>query len=113
MGPHQSSDICSTIRKSEQKLYDNNLKACTSKRVLLLGDSHVSRVAESHSRSHCFTAKGTGGFQSNQLISKHKGIPINDLPNVEEVIVHVGSNAISKNVKQNKVSPWHVEDLKK
>ena len=72
-------------------------------RVLLLGDSHVRRVAESNSLSHCFAAKGIGGLQSNQLISKHKGILNSDLPKVEEVIIHVGSNDISKNVKQDKV----------
>ena len=117
---HQSSDICSTIRKNdpkqESKLYNENRKAGTSKMVLLLGDSYVRRVAESNSLSHCFTAKGIGGLQSNQLISKQKGIINSELPKVEDVIIHVGSNEISKNFKQDKVkitSLWHVEDLEK
>ena len=105
--PHQSSNICSTIKindpQQDGKLYDVNRKAGTSKRVLLLGDSHVRRVGESNSLSHCFAAKGIGGLQSNQIISKHKGFINSDLPKVEEVIIHVGSNDISKNVKQDKV----------
>ena len=105
--PHQSSDICSTIRKDgpqqDDKLFDENRKAGTSKRVLLLGDSHVCRVAESNLLSHCFDAKGIGGLHSNQLISKHKGIINSDLPKVEEVIIHVGSNDTSKNVEKDKV----------
>ena len=59
--PHQSSNICSTIKKNDPKqdgkLYDENRKAGTSNRVLLLRDSHVRRVAESDSLSHCFAAK--------------------------------------------------------
>ena len=105
--PHQSSDICIIIRKNEPKqnykLYDENRKAGTSKRVLLRGDSHVRRAAESNLLSHCFAAKVIGGLQSNQLISEHKGIINSDLPEVEEVIIHVGSNDSSKNVEKDKV----------
>ena len=104
---HQRNDICSTIRKDEpkqdDKLFDENRKAGTSKRVLFLGDSHVRRDAESNLLSHCFDAKGIGGLQSNQLISKHKGIINSDLPKVEEVIIHVGSNDISINLEKDKM----------
>ena len=105
--PAKSSNIYSTIRtnkpKQEGKIYDDNGKIIATKRVLLLEDSHVRRVGESNSLSSCITAKGIDGLQSDHLISKHKGSINSNLPNVEDVIIHVGSNDISKGVKQGKV----------
>ena len=71
--------------------------------MLLLGDSHVRRVEEPNLHSSCFIATGIGGLKSDQLISKHRGIINSHLDKVDEVILHVGSNDISKGVKQERI----------
>ena len=71
--------------------------------MLLLGDSHVRRVEELNLLSSCYIAKGIGGLKSVQLISKHRGIINSHLDKVDEVTLHVGSNDISKGVKQERM----------
>ena len=103
----KSSNICSVTRKinpkQDDESCDNNSKSNASKKVLLLGDSHVRRVGESNFLANCFIAKGIGGLLSGQLISKHRGSVNSILPNVDEVVIHVGSNDISKGISQEKV----------
>ena len=81
----------------------NKPKPEAKKRVLLLGDSHVRRVDESKSLPEYFIAKGIGGLRSEQLVSKHRGTINSELQKVDEIIVHIGSNDISKGMKKERV----------
>ena len=69
----------------------------------LLGDLHVRRAAESNFLLERFIAKGIGGLGSEQLVSKHRGIISNELQKVDEVIIHVENNDVSKGVKKDRV----------
>ena len=47
--------------------------------------------------------KGIGGIKSDQLISRHKRTINSELQKFDEVIIHVGSNDISKGSSINKL----------
>ena len=96
---NKQNDSCSNTRKVNGTLESN-----TPRRILLLGDSHVRRVGETNSLSNCILARGIGGLKSDQLVSKHRGTINSELEKTDEVIIHVGSNDISKGVKQDAVT---------
>ena len=48
-------------------------------------------------------AKGIGGIKSDQLISRHKQTINSELQRFDEVIIHVGSNDISRGISTNKL----------
>ena len=66
------------------------------KNVLLLGDSHVQRLNDCNVLPENISAKGQGGLRSNQILSRHKQTINSELLKSDEVIIHIGSNDVSK-----------------
>ena len=77
--------------------------ASGERKVLLLGDSHVRRLGESHLLSKQISANGIGGLRSNQILSRHKQVINSELASCDEVIIHIGSNDIAKGIQQDKI----------
>ena len=72
--------------------------ATQAKKILLLGDSHVRRLDADKLKKHSITSAGIGGLLSGQLHSRHKQTINSELPSATEVVLHIGSNDISKNI---------------
>ena len=77
--------------------------ASGERKVLLLGDSHIRRLGESHLLSKQISANGIGGLRSNQILSRHKQVINSELASCDEVIIHIGSNDIAKGIQQDKI----------
>ena len=77
--------------------------ASGERKVLLLGDSHVRQLGESHLLSKQISANGIGGLRSNQILSRHKQVINSELASCDEVIIHIGSNDIAKGIQQDKI----------
>ena len=88
---------------SHDKLCTNAKSKPNASRRVLLGDSHVRWAAESNFLPEYFIGKGIGGLRSEQLDSMHRGIINFELHKVDGVIIHVGSNDISKGMKKDRV----------
>jgi len=50
------------------------------------------------------SARGLGGLRSNQIVSRHKQTINNELSKNDEVMIHMGSNDVSKGVKQEEIT---------
>ena len=72
--------------------------------MLLLGGSQVGQVDESNSLPECFITKGIGGLRSEQLASKHRTAINDELQKVDEIIIHIGSNDISKGMNKERIA---------
>ena len=71
------------------------------KKVLLLGDSHIRRLDSS--KLNNTTAAGLGGITSSQLIKRHAKTITDEVESSEEIIIHIGSNDISKGIPSKTV----------
>ena len=71
------------------------------KKVLLLGDSHVRRLDSS--KLNNIVAVGLGGVTSSQLIKRHAKTIKDEVESSEEIIIHIGSNDISKGIPSKTV----------
>ena len=78
-------------------------KSENTQKILLLGDSHVRRLDEKKLLAKSIAAKGIGGIKSDQIISRHKQTINSELQKFEEVIIHIGSNDISKGIPVKKI----------
>ena len=81
----------------------NGKTASVNKKILLLGDSHVRRLNDCKLLPDSIVAKGIGGHRSNQIISCHKQTINSELTTTDEVIIDIGSNDVSKGIKQEKI----------
>ena len=75
----------------------------THRKILLLGDSHVHRLDDKKLLQNDIIAKGIGGLRSDQVISRHKQTINSEATSTDEVVIHIGSNDISKNVPQQRI----------
>lgn len=48
--------------------------------------------------------KGLGGLRSNRIISRHKQMINGELLKVDEVIIHIGSNDVSKGIQPEQIT---------
>ena len=71
------------------------------KKVLLLGDSHVRRLDSSKLNNPI--AAGLGGITSSQLTKRHAKTIADEVESSEEIIIHIGSNDISKGIPSKTV----------
>ena len=81
----------------------NGKTAPVNKKILILGDSHVRRLNDCKLLPDSIVAKGIGGRRSNQIISRHKQTINSELTTTDEVIIHIGSNNVSKGIQQEKI----------
>ena len=92
-------------QKRNNKTTNSELECKTeiTQKTLLLGDSHVRRLDEKKILAKSIAAKGIGGIKSDQIISRHKQTINSELPKFDEVIIHIGSNDISKGIPVKKI----------
>ena len=69
-----------------------------TKKALLLGDSHVRPLDEDKLKKSSIISAGIGGLKSSQLHSRHRQTINSELTTATDVIIHIGSNDISKNI---------------
>ena len=81
----------------------NGKTAPVNKKLLLLADSHVRRLNDCKLLPDSIVAKNIGGLRSNQIISRHKQTINRELTTIDEVIIHIGSNDVSKGIQQEKI----------
>ena len=92
----QQRSIKATYRESESK---NE----STKKIMLLGNSHIRRLDGEKILRWPIVAKGIGGIKSDQPISRHKQTIKSELQKFDEVIIHVRSNDISRGISTNKL----------
>ena len=81
----------------------NGKTAPVNKKIPLLFDSHVRRLNDCKLLPDSMVAKGIGGLRSNQIISRHKQTINSELTTTDEVVIHIGSNDVSKGIQQEKI----------
>ena len=67
----------------------------------MYGDLMVSSVFLKASLQRAFVA-----LRSNQILSRHKQTINSELSKTDEVIIHIGSNDVSKGVKPDKTTGY-------
>ena len=63
----------------------------------------MRRLEEKKLLTKSITAKGIGGIKSDQIISRQKQTINSELQKFDEVIIHIGSNDISKGIPVKKI----------
>ena len=66
-GKHENKSVSGNENTSQSNVSGE-------RKVLLLGDSRVRRLGESHLLSKQISANGIGGLRSNQILSRHKKV---------------------------------------
>ena len=89
---HGKTDSSST----NEKQVNTNKSKSTGKKCLLLGDSHVRRLDKAKLKNT--TCAGIGGLMSQNFIQRHSNTINKEIATSNEVIIHVGSNDIARNV---------------
>ena len=89
---HGKTDSSST----NEKQVNTNKSKSTGKKCLLLGDSHVRRLDKAKLKNTA--CAGIGGLMSKSFIQRHSNTINKEIATSNEVIIHVGSNDIARNV---------------
>eukprot|EP00112_Aurelia_sp_Birch-Aquarium-sp1_P003089 Seg1345.18 transcript_id=Seg1345.18/GoldUCD/mRNA.D3Y31 product="hypothetical protein" protein_id=Seg1345.18/GoldUCD/D3Y31 len=79
-----------------EKQVNTSKTRSNQKKCLLLGDSHVRRLDKAKRKNT--TCAGIGGLMSQNLIQRHSSTINKEIGTSDEVIIHVGSNDIARNV---------------
>ncbi len=82
-------------------------KVAIKKKALLLGDSHVRRLNPDKLTN--IIAAGIGGLKSDEILKKHKQVISENIDEVCDVIIHIGTNDLS--TKTPKAIVHHVENI--
>lgn len=93
----QPKKSTATLKEKKDPIPASGESDSSKKNVLVLGDSHVRRL-DQNKLQHIKLA-GVGGLKSGNIISTHKGIINSSINQVDEVIIHIGSNDIAKGVQ--------------
>ena len=89
---HGSNNVTPKANANKNKKIVNQ----QMKKVLLLGDSHIRRLDSS--KLNNTTAAGLGGIKSSQSIKRCPKTTTDEVESSEEIIIHIGSNDISKGI---------------
>lgn len=90
----QPKKSTATLKEKKDPILASGESDSSRKNVLVLGDSHVRRL-DQNKLQHIKLA-GVGGLKSGNITSTHKGIINSSINQVDEVILHIGSNDIAK-----------------
>ena len=71
--------------------------------IIIIDNDNVRPLNDCKLLPDSIVAKGIGGLRSNQIISRHKQTINNELTTTDEVIIHIGSNDVSKGSSERKL----------
>ena len=96
-------DLDTSFSKHEETEVQKKSKA--NKKALLLGDSHVRRLNPDKLTN--IIPAGIGGLKSNEIL-RHSKVINESIEDVDEVIIHIGTNDLS--TKSPKALVHHVDN---
>ena len=97
-------DLDTSFSKHEETEAQKKSKA--NKEALLLGDTHVRRLNPDKLTN--IIPAGIGGLKSDEILRRHSKVINENIGDVDEVIIHIGTNDLS--TKSPKAIVHHVDN---